>query len=384
MLIQLSNRDWVIKKIELIFESIVDALLEKKDKLYISLKTRSGSKGRRIDPANGIVTSEDGLQTRIITFPGSTAQEAWRFTVLVRILELVHDALTSDAVITKRDIYYRSPDLFVKQAVVDRYVDDIACTFSVTRNLLNVSAAAKGLIVGNFNIQRSDGTIINGVTNREGTLILNLNEDDVLEVSAIHWIVVVEKEATFRSLVHSDLWVNISSQGIILTAKGYPDLATRAFLRVLTTVAPRIPLYAMMDFDPDGLAILSTYKYGSYSLAHENSHASSSSTSRPLNLPQIHWIGVKSCHLTSSPVLASDRREKAVGQTEGLLRLTTRDRRKARKMLEWDVLAEDGPEAEWRAEMQRMLLLNVKAEMQIFEEQPGGSGQWLKGELGLS
>jgi meiotic recombination protein SPO11 len=65
------------------------------------------------------------------------------------------------------------------------------------------------------------------------------------------------------------------------------------------------------------------------------------------------------------------------------MRLTGRDRRKARKMLEWPVLGEDGPEPEWRREMQRMLMLNVKAEMQIFEEQPGGSGRWLKQQLGL-
>jgi DNA topoisomerase VI subunit A len=37
-----------------------------------------------------------------------------------------------------RDLYYRHPDLFVKQSVVDRYVDDIACTFGVSRAQLNV------------------------------------------------------------------------------------------------------------------------------------------------------------------------------------------------------------------------------------------------------
>lgn len=68
---------------------------------------------------------------------------------------------------TFRDIYYRHPDLFVKQAVVDRYVDDLACTFGVSRTLLNVSAAAKGLIAGNFTIQRRDGSQINGLKDRE-------------------------------------------------------------------------------------------------------------------------------------------------------------------------------------------------------------------------
>lgn len=38
----------------------------------------------------------------------------------------------------QRDIYYRHPDLFVKQTVVDRYVNDLACTFGISRSQLNV------------------------------------------------------------------------------------------------------------------------------------------------------------------------------------------------------------------------------------------------------
>jgi DNA topoisomerase VI subunit A len=39
---------------------------------------------------------------------------------------------------TSSDIYYRHPDLFMKQSVVDRYIDDLACTFGVSRSQLNV------------------------------------------------------------------------------------------------------------------------------------------------------------------------------------------------------------------------------------------------------
>jgi meiotic recombination protein SPO11 len=35
-------------------------------------------------------------------------------------------------------MYYRDPALFSKQAVVDRFVDDLAFTFGVPRLLLNV------------------------------------------------------------------------------------------------------------------------------------------------------------------------------------------------------------------------------------------------------
>jgi hypothetical protein len=39
-----------------------------------------------------------------------------------------------------RDIYYRDPELFTKQAVVDRYVDDLAYTLGVERDALNVAS----------------------------------------------------------------------------------------------------------------------------------------------------------------------------------------------------------------------------------------------------
>jgi predicted RNA methylase len=35
-------------------------------------------------------------------------------------------------------MYYRDPELFVRQAAVDRYIDDIAYTFGVGRDALNV------------------------------------------------------------------------------------------------------------------------------------------------------------------------------------------------------------------------------------------------------
>lgn len=46
-----------------------------------------------------------------------------------------------------RDIYYRDPQLFGKQALVDRYVDDIAFTFNVTRRDLNVVSELSGRLI---------------------------------------------------------------------------------------------------------------------------------------------------------------------------------------------------------------------------------------------
>ena len=69
-------------------------------------------------------------------------------------------------------------------------------------------------------------------------------------------------------------------------------------------------------------------------------------------------------------------------QLQGLMKLTARDRTRAARMLEWNLCTEDGPEQGWRQELQKMLMLNIKAEMQILDELPGGLVSWLSSELG--
>ena len=109
---------------------------------------------------------------------------------------------------------------------------------------------------------------------------------------------------------------------------------------------------------------MSTYKHGSLKLSHENAG---------LNVPSIQWLGIQ-----SRDVLAGN------GQDEysGLLKLTARDRKKAADMLERsEVLQEGGAEKEWRRELQVMLMLNVKAEMEILAEREGGVKGWIEEKL---
>ena len=63
------------------------------------------------------------------------------------------------------------------------------------------------------------------------------------------------------------------------------------------------------------------------------------------------------------------------------MKLTARDRKKAHHILEWGVCGEHGSEPAWRAELQRMLVLNIKAEMQILDDLPGGLVSWMSNQL---
>jgi meiotic recombination protein SPO11 len=138
-------------------------------------------------------------------------------------------------------------------------------------------------------------------------------------------------------------------------------------------------MYALVDLDPDGIAILSTYKYGSYRLAHED--VTRTDATAP-GLANIRWIGVHSHHMSRTPVGEVHVDTSTALGLQGLMRLTARDRTKAARMLEWDLCAEDGPEQGWRQELQKMLMLNIKAEMQILDELPGGLVSWLSRRLG--
>lgn len=137
-------------------------------------------------------------------------------------------------------------------------------------------------------------------------------------------------------------------------------------------------MYAFIDLDPDGIAILSTYKYGSYRLAHEDV---ASMDAPALSLPSIRWLGVKRHHISRVSVTERDTNTSVMPELQGLVRLTTRDRCKAAQMLEWDLCSETGLEQEWRHELQLMLMLNVKAEMQILDELNGGVISFLSNEL---
>ncbi|KAF1954227.1 DNA topoisomerase IV, alpha subunit [Byssothecium circinans] len=387
------DRSWIISRIEGMLETIIDGLLNPSQQLSISLKSRANL-SRRQGEGSEEPSAIPPPKTSTVTFPGSNAQEAWRFikssqvpvsnqtdrlaAVFVRILELIHGSLIEDTIMTKRDMYYRHKDLFMKQSVVDRYVDDLACTFGVSRTLLNVAATAKGLIAGNFLLRRQDGSAVDGLSEKEGILLPKMDQEDSLDLASVRWVLVIEKEATFRSLLSSAQWASLRVQGLVLTAKGYPDLASRSFLRQIADENPHIPMLAFVDFDPDGIAIMSTYKHGSYRLAHEDV---AQKDTPGLHLPELRWLGVQSHHLYRAPVCESSTQTAALADAQGLMRLTARDRRKAHQMLEWDLCAEGGLEPAWRAELQRMLMLNIKAEMQILDELPGGLVSWLGNEL---
>lgn len=110
----------------------------------------------------------------------------------------------------------------------------------------------------------------------------------------VAWVLIVEKEAVFQTLCRLGITDgrSLPGRGLLLTGKGYPDVATRHLVKSLADALPRtIPIMALVDGDPYGLDILSVYKYGSLSMQHE---------SGKLATKRIKWLGIWASELETS------------------------------------------------------------------------------------
>ncbi|KAL8950224.1 MAG: hypothetical protein Q9222_003731 [Ikaeria aurantiellina] len=330
----------VIRKVEELVDQIISSLHQHEGNISIALKTKKSS---NVSPTSRSPVRSMNTQYKL-SFPGNTPQEAWRFSraelkekvcsrtmsmlicspaVVLRILELIHEALVNDIIVSKRNIYYQDVELFKSQKVVDRYVEILSYTFvSVPAvgskffshaYIQTKTAAAKGLVAGSFITTYHDGSTSSSTGDQDAR---------------------------------------------------YPDISTRTFLRFLSISAyPPPPIYAMVDFDPDGISIMSTYKHGSLTMSHEDAD---------LRTPTVRWLGIKS----------KDLMFKAPSNDgSGLLRLSIRDRKKAISMLGQENCEEDGVEQEWRKELQLMLMLNMKVEMEVLSEREGGINEWVEDRL---
>ncbi|KAI0471486.1 DNA topoisomerase IV, alpha subunit [Xylariaceae sp. FL0804] len=363
-----------ITKIEAVLEAIIDAVGERR---VLEMPIRNRQSGN----------------VRVVRFPASTDTEAKRFTSFLLVLHLSHQALVDGSVITKRNIYYQNPDLFGSQQYVDKLVDDIAFTFSLGRDALNIVAACQGLIAGRVNIVTSDGSIQDCGLSEDGTLIPNIRSIHQIDSGATKWILVIEKEATFRGLATSRYFeTSAAGPGMLVTAKGYPDLATRQFLYFVHRAFPEIPMFALVDFDPHGISILRTYKHGSRRLSHEEN----------VTLSALAWIGprVKDVIGTfpslppesallaphTAEVSSSQRdargRIRSAGPAESAAALKASDRKLTVALLR-KIMADSShssEDTELVFELQIMLMLNVKAEIQALDE-AGDMIAWLDERL---
>lgn len=261
---------------------------------------------------------------RIISFPGRNSQHALQFAAFIKVLDIVQDCLINNTVITKREVYYRHVPLFRKQSVVDHLIDDLAATLHVTRLALNIVAGCKGLVYGNIIFRMRDGSslVCSEMASGVETLIPHQSMASAVKLhDDIRWIVVVEKEAVFQTIC-GELGGFLKKRCVFITGKGYPDITTRELCAKLTTLRHDVRVVCLVDFDPDGYEILNTYRNGSRGFRHEVDKLAARS---------LGCLGVKTLHLS---VVMSAYALKTTGRNDDLPLMSSRDRKKAKHMLE--------------------------------------------------
>lgn len=106
------------------------------------------------------------------------------------------------------------------------------------------------------------------------------------------YILVVEKDAVFTYLCGQRIWDSLPC--VLLTGCGYPSLSVRAVLKTLSSQT-QLPIVGLFDYNPHGLQILLTYKFGSTRMGLE-AHA---------HTVDIKWLG-----LHYSDLMDKDQRPK--------------------------------------------------------------------------
>ncbi|KAK4844885.1 hypothetical protein QYF36_025647 [Acer negundo] len=162
---------------------------------------------------------------------------------------------------------------------------------------------------------------------------LNLLEKLIMKTDA-RYIIVVEKHAIFHRLVEDRVFNQIPS--ILITAKGYPDIATRFLLHRMSRAFPDLPIFALVDWNPAGLAILCTFKFGSIGMGLEAYRYACN----------VRWLGVRGDDLQLIP-------------EQSLVPLKPRDLQIAKSLMSSEILQEN-----YREELALMVQSGQRAEIE--------------------
>ncbi|KAL6776272.1 SPO11B [Auxenochlorella protothecoides x Auxenochlorella symbiontica] len=286
-------------------------------------------------PDINVHTSSKTLTRRSLI--GSHPESAEHFARIFAVLRECKAALVQGVPVNQREVYYRlkAQELVRCQRDVSCSLLDCVSLLNVPRNALGVLSSGKGLVSGSITLHTRGREV--DCTQEAFALPGDVEglQRFVLQSAGAAFVLVIEKETVFQALTRAQLWEECPC--ILVTARGMPDLATRAFLSHVSKSFPRLPLFGLVDWNPDGLAILSLYRFGSAAMALESPR---------FTLPGLRWAGVHASWL----------------QTDGqhMQALTQRDLRVAQGLRE----RLRGPAPHWAAELDAMLAAGRKADIE--------------------
>ncbi|EGT36296.1 hypothetical protein CAEBREN_28993 [Caenorhabditis brenneri] len=193
-------------------------------------------------------------------------------------LHQVYDLLENDKKSTKRELFYEHKSIYEVQRNLDSSIKSICELLDENRSNLNILSCGRGILRGAITFLVKDVGVIDARV--QEVLITDALLHSEL-ISEANFILVVEKDTTFQKLIDEN-FQQMFPRGILVTSKGYPDIATRNVIKMLSD-KKKFPIYGLFDADPHGIEIYLTYKYGAIKESAEG---------RGAFVPSIQWIGL--------------------------------------------------------------------------------------------
>ncbi|KAG2680534.1 hypothetical protein I3760_11G102500 [Carya illinoinensis] len=269
------------------------------------------------------------------------ANTAKAFIRVWKVMEMCFGVLVQEKRVTQRELFYKllcdSPDYFTSQLQVNRTIQDVVALLQCSRYSLGIMASSRGLVAGRLLLQEPNQEVVDcsecGLSGHAISGDLNRLETLILKTDA-RYIIVVEKHAIFQRLAEDRVFNQIPS--ILITAKGYPDIATRFLLHRLARAFPGLPILALVDWNPAGLAILCTFKFGSIGMGLEAYRYACN----------VKWLGLRVDDLEMIP-------------EQSLVPLKPRDLQIAKSLMSSEVLQEN-----YRRELEIMVQHGQRVEIE--------------------
>lgn len=270
------------------------------------------------------------------------------------LLRTVHAHCSEGRTVTNRGLYYllATADHALwgpgAHAAVARALGECVRLLRCSRRAMGITTAGRGLAAGRLEVREFGTSTDDGVWRDFSGIHAPPYEIpgdiDAVEATsasggvrvAASYALVVEKDAVFDRLRRERIWERVPL--VLVTAKGFPDLATRAFLKGIQNRFPSVTMLGLVDWNPSGALILRAYRSGSARAALESARYAL----------EVKWLGVR---LADIPHIAAT------------MPLTRLDRAKIRNLLETaDARTEAGRAT--RSELSEMARLDRKAEIE--------------------
>lgn len=224
-----------------------------------------------------------------------------RLNQMWTLIPLLYQIAAKRKKLTQRELWYRlkptgefsSPDE-VNMRVLDvcAMVSE-GCQARCPRSALGIIASPRGFMTGSATLLLPSGAQ-QSLALDDFVYPIPGDPEEIAELrfasSRARCVLVVEKESVFRRLIDDGFTSKLPC--LLITACGFPDLATRAMVRQ-TLDELGLPIFVLTDWNPHGLLLMLCYKHGSMHSGLDGHKC-----------PSLQWLGLTSTD-TMQPLPAS-------------------------------------------------------------------------------